>query len=173
LTNTLTNFLLIKESGKEYLYRKTMAKEIERKFLVNGEFKHLAIRNLEIIQGYLSVDPDRVVRLRICNNKSILTIKAPAENASFARCEWEFEIPYAEAEEIMKICLPGRIHKTRYIVPFMDHQFEVDLFHDRHEGLIIAELELTDEEEVFDRPDWLGEEVTGRPEYYNSNLIKE
>jgi len=150
-----------------------MAKETERKFLVKGEFKHLAIRKMEITQGYLSVHPARVVRLRICDNKSILTIKAPAENARFTRCEWEFEIPSSEAQEIMRICLPGRIYKTRYIVPFMGHQFEVDIFHDRHEGLIIAELELTDEEEVFDRPDWLGEEVTGRPEYYNSNLIME
>jgi|WetSurSiteA1Bulk_404760.scaffolds.fasta_scaffold02196_5 adenylate cyclase len=170
---TINKFPSLGESGKEYLYRKTMGKEIERKFLVNGEFKHLAIRKLEIKQSYLSVDPYRVVRLRICDAKSVLTIKAPSENAKFARCEWEYEIPSAEAEEIMKICLPGRIQKTRYIVPYMDHKFEVDLFHDRHEGLIIAELELTDEEELFDRPDWLGEEVTGRPEYYNSNLIKE
>ncbi len=82
-----------------------MAKEIERKFLVKGEFKHTAIRKMEITQGYLSVDPSRVVRLRISDNKSILTIKAPAENARFARHEWEFEIPFSEAKEIMKVCL--------------------------------------------------------------------
>jgi CYTH domain-containing protein len=148
-----------------------MPKEIERKFLVKGEFKHLAIREMEITQGYLSVDRTRVIRLRLCNERAFLTIKAPSENTRFARYEWEYEIPSSEAMEIIKLCLPGRIHKTRYIVPFSGHHFEVDLFHGRHEGLIIAELELTDEEEVFDRPDWLGEEVTGRPEYYNSNLI--
>jgi len=149
-----------------------MPKEIERKFLVKGEFKHLAIRELEITQGYLSVDHTRVIRLRFCNEKSFLTIKSPVENARFARNEWEYEIPFTEAEEIMNLCLPGRILKTRYVVPFGGHSFEVDLFHGRHEGLIIAELELADEDEVFDRPDWLGEEVTGRPEYYNSSLIK-
>jgi len=148
-----------------------MPQEIERKFLVKGEFKHLSIREMEITQGYLSVDRTRVIRLRLCNERAFLTIKAPSENTRFARNEWEYEIPSSEAMEIIKLCLPGRIHKTRYIVPFSGHHFEVDLFHGRHEGLIIAELELTDEEEVFDRPDWLGEEVTGRPEYYNSNLI--
>jgi len=149
-----------------------MPKEIERKFLVKGEFKHLAIREIEITQGYLSIDNVRVIRLRLCDEKSFLTIKAPVENASFARNEWEYEIPFSEAGEMMNLCLPGRIYKTRYIVPFSGHRFEIDLFHGSHEGLIIAELELTDEEEVFDRPDWLGEEVTGRPEYYNSSLIK-
>lgn len=150
-----------------------MSKEIERKFLVKGEFKHLAIKEMEITQGYLSIDHVRVIRLRLCDEKSFLTIKAPVENARFARNEWEYEIPSSEAGEIMNLCLPGRIHKTRYVVPFSDHHFEVDMFHGRHEGLIIAELELTSENELFDRPEWLGEEVTGRPEYYNSNLIKE
>jgi CYTH domain-containing protein len=150
-----------------------MPKEIERKFLVRGEFRHLAIREIEITQGYLSIDNVRVIRLRLCDERAFLTIKAPAENTMFTRNEWEYEIPISEAGEMMNLCLPGRIHKTRYIVPFSGHRFEVDLFHGRHEGLIIAELELTDEADVFDKPDWLGEEVTGRPEYYNSSLIKE
>lgn len=148
-----------------------MAKEVERKFLVRGEFRHLATKEIKITQGYLSVDPARVVRLRLIDCKSYLTIKAPDENKKITRNEWEFEIPYHMAEEMLKICLPGRIEKTRYLVPFRDHRFEVDQFHGKNEGLIIAELELADEEEVIDKPEWLGEEVTGRPEFYNSNLI--
>lgn len=149
-----------------------MSKEIERKFIVCGEFSHLAIKKIEITQGYLSVDPERIVRIRTFDSRSVLTIKAPAENAKFARNEWEFEIPFSTAQEILRICLAGRIYKTRYIVPFRDHKFEVDQFHGKNDGLIIAEIELSDEDELFDKPDWLGEEVTGRPEFNNSNLIK-
>jgi adenylate cyclase len=149
-----------------------MSKEIERKFLVSGEFSHLAINKIEIIQGYLSVDPARIVRIRTFDSRSVITIKAPEENAKFARNEWEIEIPFSTAQEILRICLPGRIHKTRYIVPYRDHKFEVDQFHGKNDGLIIAEIELAYEDELFDKPDWLGEEVTGRPEFNNSNLIK-
>jgi CYTH domain-containing protein len=148
-----------------------MAKEIERKFLVRGEFKHLAVKQMEIMQGYLSVDPARVIRLRICNNNAILSVKAPASNNGFSRNEWEFEIPLSDAFEILKVCLPGKIHKTRFLVPFSNHIYEVDVFSGKNEGLIIAELELTAEDEVFEKPPWLGEEVTGKPEFYNSNLI--
>ena len=148
-----------------------MAKEIERKFLVRGEFKHLSVKKLEIEQGYLSVDPARIIRLRICDKEAILSVKAPAGNNGFSRHEWEFEIPLSEATEILKVCLPGIIHKTRYLVPFSNHTYEVDIFDGRNEGLIIAEIELTSEDEVFEKPEWLGEEVTGKPEYYNSNLI--
>ena len=148
-----------------------MGKEIERKFLVKGEFRHLAVRKLEIIQGYLSVDPSRILRLRISDGKSVISIKAPAEDTGFARYEWEIEIPVETAREIMKICLGQIIYKTRYIVPFVDHNFEVDQFHGKNEGLIIAEIELADENEFFEKPAWLGDEVTGKPEYYNSNLI--
>ncbi len=148
-----------------------MAKEIERKFLVSGEFKHLAVKEIRITQGYLSVDPERIIRLRICDNNSFLTIKSPVKETVFSRNEWEFEIPVSIASEILEICLPGNITKTRYKVPFRNHIFEVDQFHGKNEGLTIAEIELTDEDEKFEKPDWLGEEVTGRPEYYNSNLI--
>jgi adenylate cyclase len=148
-----------------------MAKEIERKFLVRGEFKSLSVKKLEIEQGYLSVDPARIIRLRICNKKAILSVKAPAGNSGFSRYEWEFEIPLSEASEILKVCLREIIRKTRYLVPFSNHTYEVDVFHGRNEGLIIAELELTSEDELFEKPEWLGEEVTGKPEYYNSNLI--
>lgn len=148
-----------------------MAKEIERKFLVRGEFRHLSVKELKIAQGYLSVDPARIIRLRVCDKRAILSVKAPLGNSGFSRHEWEFEIPLSEASEILKVCLPEIIYKTRYLVPFSSHTYEVDIFHGRNEGLIIAELELTSEDEVFEKPEWLGEEVTGKPEYYNSNLI--
>ena len=149
-----------------------MAKEIERKFLVRGEFPHIAESRIEIAQGYLSVDPERVIRVRISDGKmAVLSVKAPAVNTSFSRHEWEFEIPVSEALEMLNVCLPEVISKTRFIVPFTGHKFEVDVFHGRNEGLIIAELELDSEDESFERPEWLGEEVTGKPEYYNSNLI--
>jgi adenylate cyclase len=148
-----------------------MAKEIERKFLIEGEFKHLAVKQTRIKQGYLSVDPARIIRLRIFNSKAVLSIKASVENTGFSRNEWEFEIPVSEASDILKVCIPDVIYKTRYIVPFANHIFEVDQFHGKNEGLTIAEIELADEDEKFEKPDWLGEEVTGRSEYYNSNLI--
>lgn len=148
-----------------------MAKEIERKFLVKGEYKHLAVKEIKITQGYLSVDPERIIRIRICANTAFLTIKSPVMKTGFTRNEWEFEIPVSMAAGIMEICLPGKVIKTRYKVPFSDHIFEVDQFHGKNEGLTVAEIELNGEDEKFEKPDWLGEEVTGMPEYYNSNLI--
>jgi adenylate cyclase len=149
-----------------------MAKEIERKFLVKGEFRHLAINNIQITQTYLSVDPQKTIRLRISDNKAFLTIKSPVGKESFSRNEWEYIIPIEDAKEIMQLCLPGKIVKTRYLISSGKHAFEVDVFHDKNEGLVIAEIELSSENEHFEIPDWLGEEVTGRSEYYNSNLIK-
>jgi adenylate cyclase len=149
-----------------------MATEIERKFLVRGEFRHLAVSRKEITQTYLSKDPFKTVRVRIAEEKAYLTIKSPVPHGSLARGEWDFEIPVADAAELMKICLPGKIIKTRYMVPSGRHIFEVDVFHDRNEGLIIAELELASENEKYIRPEWLGEEVTGNPAYYNSNLAR-
>ena len=148
-----------------------MALEIERKFLVKGEFRHLAIKKTEISQGYLSVDPDRIVRVRIADNRAVLSVKAPSSGTEFSRYEWEYEIPADEAGEIMNACLPEVIRKTRYIVPEHGHLFEVDVFHGKNEGLIIAELELTSEDQDFVSPGWLGEEVTGLAQYYSSNLI--
>jgi len=148
-----------------------MATEIERKFLIRGEFKSLSVKKLEIVQGYLSVDPARIIRLRITDKKAILSVKAPSVESGLSMYEWEFEIPLKEASEILKVCLPEIIRKTRYLVPFSNHTFEVDIFHGSNDGLIIAELELTSEDEFFEKPEWLGDEVTGKPEYYNSNLI--
>jgi len=149
-----------------------MAKETERKFLVRGEFRHLATRKISITQVYLLKDPQKTIRIRIADNIAFLTIKTPLTTQSIARDEWEFQIPVQDASDLMKISLPGRIVKTRYLVPFGKHTFEIDVFHDKNEGLVIAEIELSEEEEQFDIPDWLGAEVTGNPAYYNSNLAK-
>jgi adenylate cyclase len=149
-----------------------MAVETERKFLVRGEFRHLATGSVEIEQRYLNKDPEKTIRLRISADQAFLTIKSKPQPGMFSRGEWEYNIPVIDAEEMMKICLPGKIVKTRYFVPSGSHVFEVDVFHDRNEGLVIAEIELDSENEEFEVPDWLGEEVTGNPLYYNSNLVK-
>ncbi len=148
-----------------------MAKEIERKFLVRGSFVELAVKEKRITQAYLSVDSLRTIRVRICDDKAFLTIKSRENMIWFERNEWEVELKLSDANEILEICLPGKIEKSRYLVPYENHVFEVDVFHGKNEGLVIAEVELTDVNEWFEKPDWLGEEVTGRPEYYNSNLI--
>jgi adenylate cyclase len=147
-----------------------MATETERKFLVRGEFKHLAIKKIHITQAYLSVEPDKTIRLRITDNEAFLTIKSLAEINSITRHEWEFMIPLNDAIEMMNLCLPGKILKTRYLIPCGKHTFEVDVFHEKNKGLIIAEIELKSEDEQFEKPEWLGMEVTGNPSYYNSNL---
>jgi adenylate cyclase len=149
-----------------------MATETERKFLVKGEFRHLAVKKLSIIQAYLSIDSDKTIRIRIANDKAYITIKGRPTGKSISRGEWEFSIPISDATEIIKLCLNGRIIKTRYLVPVGKHIFEVDVFHDKNEGLVIAEIELSSDDERFEIPDWIGEEVTGNPDYYNSNLIK-
>lgn len=155
-----------------YLELRDMGKEIERKFLVKGEFRHLSVREINVIQTYLSIDDHKTVRLRIADDKAYLTVKGRADKNSITRSEWDIQIPVKDALDMMKLCLPGKIVKTRYLIPHENHTFEVDVFHDRNEGLIIAELELQSENERFEKPDWVGEEVTGRPEYYNANLIK-
>jgi len=151
---------------------KKMATETERKFLVTGKFKHLAIKKINIIQSYLSDDPERTIRIRIASGKACLTIKGKSRKSSITREEWEMPIPVSYAREMLKICLPGRIRKTRYLVPAGKHTFEVDVFQEGNKGFILAEIELSSEKEKFVRPDWLGEEVTGKPEYYNVNLRK-
>ncbi len=149
-----------------------MAVETERKFLVRGEFRHLATKKSEIIQTYLVIDSIKTIRIRLTDDKAFLTIKGRPFKGSISRNEWETEIPVRDAREMMQICIPGKVVKTRYIVPFKEHKFEVDEFHDKNEGLVIAELELASEPELFESPEWLGEEVTGRPEYYSANLIR-
>lgn len=149
-----------------------MATETERKFLVKGEFRDKSVKSVNIIQRYLSVDPLKTIRIRIADNEAYLTIKSPRKTGALARGEWEFQIPVDDAKDLMEICLPGSVVKTRYNIPAGQRKFEVDIFHGKNEGLIIAEIELGSEDEQVEKPDWLGEEVTGDPRYYSSNLIK-
>ena len=147
-----------------------MSQEIERKFLVRGDFKAEAFQSAHIIQGYLGHKPS--VRVRIRGDKGYLTIKGPLSKSGMSRFEWEKEIPVDEALALLELAEPGRIDKTRYLVKNTDgkHTWEVDEFHGDNEGLIMAEIELTDENDAFDKPEWIGEEVTGDPRYYNSYL---
>lgn len=147
-----------------------MAKEIERKFLVSGEFRQDSPESYRIMQGYICSDPDRTVRVRVRGDKGFLTIKGRGSEDGLSRYEWEKEIPVAEAVELMALCVSGVIDKTRYLVPFGKHTYEVDVFHGANEGLVLAEIELSDEQEAFEKPSWLGEEVTGDVRYYNSML---
>ena len=150
-----------------------MAQEIERKFLVRGEFKSSAYASERIAQGYLSSLPERTVRVRMKGDKGFLTIKGIADEAGVSRYEWEKEISVNEARELMKLCEPGMIDKIRYLVKCGAHVFEVDEFHGENEGLVLAEVELQSVAEHFDRPEWLGEEVTGDKRYYNAMLSKQ
>jgi len=145
--------------------------EIERKFLVNSTiFKERTYRQYVIKQGYLTTDPERTVRVRIKGDKGYLTIKGISNVSGMTRIEVEEEIAIEKAETLLDLCLPYPIDKTRYEIPVNGHIWEVDVFHGIHEGLIIAEIELTTETEAFDKPQWLGQEVTGDPKYYNSYL---
>jgi adenylate cyclase len=149
-----------------------MATETERKFLVRGEFLSKAVKAINITQSYISIDPQKTIRLRFSDDEAYLTIKSPQKTGSLGRGEWEYIIPVEDAKDLLSLCLPGKVVKTRYHVPCGEHTFEVDVFHEQNEGLVIAELELSSDDEKFARPEWLGEEVTGDPRYYNSNLIK-
>jgi len=149
-----------------------MGLETERKFLVNGSFIEYASGSKEIIQAYLAAGPEKAIRLRIAGEEAWLTVKSGSESGSISRGEWEYRIPVNEAIEMLPLCIPGKIVKTRYFVPAGKHTWEVDVFHDRNEGLVIAEIELGTDDESFEKPGWLGEEVTGNPAYYNSNLVK-
>ncbi|MFD0977343.1 CYTH domain-containing protein [Salinimicrobium gaetbulicola] len=148
--------------------------EIERKFLLKStvNFKKEARKNTRIVQGYLNSNPERTVRVRIKGEKAFLTIKGISNESGLSRFEWEKEIPVSEAETLLPLCEPGVIEKVRYEVPVGKHIFEVDEFFGSNDGLILAEVELSTEEEEFEKPVWLGEEVTGRKEFYNSYLSK-
>ena len=150
-----------------------MALEIERKFLVDAE--KISALNLtggeKIFQGYLSTDKNKTVRVRVKNNRGFLTIKSA--NVGIVRKEFEYEIPVADAEEILKLCAPNVLQKVRYKVEYAGKIFEVDIFSGRHQGLILAEVELNSPTEIVDLPEWIGEEVSDNPKYFNSNLVKE
>lgn len=151
-----------------------MSQEIERKFLVNSDvFKKEAFKEIRIKQGYLSSVPERTVRVRIKGSSGFLTVKGIGNDSGISRYEWEIEIPLAEAEQLLSICEPGVIDKTRYLVNAKPlHRFEVDEFYGENRGLIIAEIELEAEDDDFEKPQWLGAEVTGDQKYYNAMLIK-
>jgi len=150
-----------------------MAIEIERKFLVkNDGYKAIAYSSSRITQGYICSSRGRTVRVRIRNGKGYLTIKGPSDSEGIGRYEWEKEIPLQEAQELMRLCEPGMIDKTRYLVKSGKHVFEVDEFYGENEGLTIAEVELESADESYEKPDFIGEEVTGDVRYYNSFLMK-
>ena len=147
--------------------------EIERKFLVKGDgYKQQAYSHSHIKQGYISSSHGRTVRVRIRDERGYLTIKGPSENGGLSRYEFEKEITLDEAEQLMKLCEPGIIDKTRYLVKSGSHTFEVDEFFGENEGLVIAEVELGAEDESYEKPDFIGQEVTGDRRYYNSHLRK-
>ena len=147
--------------------------EIERKFLVVSEdFKNEAFKNFRIKQGFLNTHPERTVRLRITGDKAFLTIKGKSSKNGLSRFEWEKEIDINEAEALFELCEPGIIEKTRYLVKAGDFVFEIDEFYGENEGLKVAEIELNKETDTFEKPRWLGTEVTGEVKYYNSQLSK-
>lgn len=148
-----------------------MALEIERKFLVSGDFRPYVDASVHIVQGYLCSSSGKTVRVRIKGEKGFLTIKGPTLPGSCSRFEWEAEIPLKDAEELISLCDSGVIDKVRHLVKAGDHVFEVDEFSGANQGLIVAEVELSSEDEAFERPSWLGREVTGDRRYYNSSLL--
>ena len=149
-----------------------MAQEIERKFLVKGDYKSSTKKETRITQGYLSSVPERTVRVRVKGDKGFITIKGIGNASGASRYEWEKEIPVSEVKELLELCEPGIIDKTRFLVDAGKHTFEVDEFYGDNEGLTVAEVELSDENEAFEKPEWLGKEVTGDAKYFNSMLMK-
>ena len=149
-----------------------MATEIERKVLVKGDFSGQVTDSLRIVQGYICSQPGRTVRVRIRGEEGFLTIKGASDEKGLSRYEFEQKIPLADAEELLKLCEPGVIDKVRNLIPAGRHTWEVDVFHGDNEGLVLAEIELDSEEEAFEQPEWLGQEVSGDRRYYNSMLTK-
>lgn len=150
-----------------------MGQEIEKKFLVTSdEFKKQASKETRITQGYISSVPERTVRVRIKGKSGFITIKGIGNDSGTSRFEWEKEIPVSEVDDLLKICEPGVIDKTRYEVKLGNHTFEVDEFYGENQGLVVAEVELENENDQFEKPSWLGAEVTGDVKYYNSMLMK-
>ncbi len=149
-----------------------MPQEIERKFLVKGEYRSMAFAHSHVVQGYICSARGRTVRIRIRDEKGYLTIKGPSDSAGLGRYEWEKEISLEEAGELMNLCEPGIVDKTRWLVKSGRHIFEVDEFHGDNEGLVVAEVELSEEHEVYEKPSFIGREVTGDVRYYNSFLTK-
>lgn len=146
--------------------------EIERKFLPCGEWRNQIKKSYQIAQGYMCADAIRTVRVRIRDDKAFLTIKGRSSDNGFSRYEWEKEIPLNEGRELFTLCQPEKIEKIRHEVIFGGKKFEIDEFLEDNKGLVIIEIELNSENEQFEKPDWLGMEVTGDPRYYNSYLTR-
>ena len=145
--------------------------EIERKFLVlSNDFLQEAFTKKRIVQGYLNSNPERTVRIRIKEDKGFLTIKGKGNATGTTRLEWETEIPLEDAERLLPICESGIIEKIRYEIKVGNHIYEVDVFEGENEGLVIAEIELQSEVEPFEKPSWLGKEVTNDERFYNACL---
>lgn len=145
--------------------------EIERKFLVrDNSYKRQACDSSRIRQGYICSGHGRTVRVRVRGHCGFLTIKGPSDNTGMSRYEFEKEITLDEAEQLFRLCEPGVIDKTRWLVKSGSHTFEVDEFYGDNEGLVIAEVELKSEDEPFEKPDFIGREVTGDRRFYNSHL---
>ena len=150
-----------------------MAIEIERKFLVkNNSFKQESFAEKSMKQGYLNSNKNRTVRIRITDDKAFITVKGNSNSTGVSRFEWEKEIDKLEAEELLLLCETTIIEKNRFYVKSHQHVYEIDEFFGDNYGLIIAEVELKNEDEAYTKPLWLGEEVTGRKKYYNSKLSK-
>lgn len=148
-----------------------MAVEIERKFLVlDDSFKHEAFASSHICQGYICSERGKTVRIRIRDERAYITIKGPSLDGGLSRYEFEQEIPLDDARQLMTLCEPGIIDKTRWLVKSGKHTFEVDEFHGDNEGLVMAEVELSSEDEAYQQPAFIGQEVTGDRRYYNSQL---
>lgn len=147
-----------------------MATESERKFLVMGDMWQDGSEGVKMSQGYLSQDPDRTVRVRIAGEQAWLTVKGRSEGIT--RVEFEYEVPPVEARELLELCLPSVIDKTRYRVPHAGHVWEVDVFHGENAGLVVAEVELADESHFPDLPPWAGAEVSTETRYFNSCLAR-
>jgi len=147
--------------------------EIERKFLVTSEaFKKEAFKQTRILQGFLNTHPERTVRVRVKGQQGFITVKGISNKAGTTRKEWEKKIPVSEAEMLLKLCEKDVIEKIRYEIKVGNHLYEVDEFSGNNTGLLVAEIELSNEEETFEKPNWLGQEVTGELKYYNSLLSK-
>ncbi len=150
-----------------------MAIEIERKFLVTDDsYKALAYHSDRIAQGYICREGGNSARVRVRGDKGYITIKGPSRDGGLSRYEWEKEIPVQEAWELMRLCNGATIDKTRYLVRCGAHTFEIDEFHGDNEGLVVAEVELSIADELFEKPDFIGKEVTGDRRYYNSSLTR-
>jgi len=148
--------------------------EIERKFLVKSNaYKEESFKATRITQGFLNTDKSRTIRIRVKENKGYLTVKGKSTSNGLSRFEWEKEISKIDAESLLQLCEKGIIDKIRYHVKVDNHIFEVDEFLAENKGLIIAEIELNHENEIFKKPNWLGKEVTGDIKYYNSKLSKQ